>query len=229
MGQRYTVRQWDEAKAVILVFDCKTGFSREFQFADFYDGSVKGGGCPYAEKLPNYVIRAAYKLIDSHKTKRASVSASSEMGRKVAVKTTTIHDLSIQDKAHLSTYHEKIEDLRDCSRGVLGKFGSDPFSKLFLEGALWVEDIAWWNEEVLKDLKKGRELAKEIAEFREFKMITRLESSNDFKQQIALKEGLKLIQADIKSLVWRLENAASRIGEAMTALKESQTEAGAQV
>ena len=69
--QRYRVMQWDESKSVIEVHDKRTGFSREFNFSDFYDGSVKGGGCEYAAKLPAYVFRKAYSIIDAHSRRRA--------------------------------------------------------------------------------------------------------------------------------------------------------------
>ena len=64
--QRYRVRQWDDSKPIIEVYDKRTGFSREFNFSDFYDGSVRGGGCEYAAKLPAYVFRKAYSIIDGN-------------------------------------------------------------------------------------------------------------------------------------------------------------------
>ena len=69
--QRYRVRQWDNSKPIIEVYDKRTGFSREFSFPDFYDGSVRGGGCEYAAKLPAYVFRKAYSIIDAHSRRQA--------------------------------------------------------------------------------------------------------------------------------------------------------------
>ena len=63
-SQRYRVKQWDDSKAKIEVYDKNTGFSREFSFKDFYC-YVSGGGCEYAAKLPDYVVKQAYALIDA--------------------------------------------------------------------------------------------------------------------------------------------------------------------
>ena len=60
--QRYQIRE--DLEGAIQVFDTATGFYREFRKVDFYDGTVPGGGCEYANKLPRYIFKKAYAIID---------------------------------------------------------------------------------------------------------------------------------------------------------------------
>ena len=60
--QRYKIRE--DLEGAIRVLDTATGFYRDFSKIDFYDGTVPGGGCEYANKLPRYIFRKAYAIID---------------------------------------------------------------------------------------------------------------------------------------------------------------------
>ena len=62
MKARYQVRE--NLDGEIVVFDTDTGFSRNFTRLDFYDGTVRGGGCEYANRLPAYIFKKVYAIID---------------------------------------------------------------------------------------------------------------------------------------------------------------------
>ena len=62
MKRRYQVRE--DLDGEIVVFDTNTGFYRNFTKLDFYDGTVRGGGCEYAARLPAYVFKKVYAIID---------------------------------------------------------------------------------------------------------------------------------------------------------------------
>ncbi len=60
--QRYKIRE--DLMGMIRVLDTSTGFYRDFRKVDFYDGTVPGGGCEHANKLPRYIFKKAYAIID---------------------------------------------------------------------------------------------------------------------------------------------------------------------
>lgn len=62
MKRRYQVRE--NLNGEIMVLDTSTGFYRYFTKLDFYDGTVRGGGCEYASRLPGYVFKKVYAIID---------------------------------------------------------------------------------------------------------------------------------------------------------------------